>query len=98
MMVYYTFFTEVLSTDDLYRDGMGEISHDPRMKHLKTRRERLGTYNTFKTHKKNTQGSISTHNYILYPKVSYVPANKLLSTRESAHTRFHDYRVIIISS
>ena len=39
--MYHAFLTEVLSTDALCRDGMGQISRDQRTKHLKTRREWL---------------------------------------------------------
>ena len=31
MMVYHTFFTELFFTDVLSRDGMGQISRDPRI-------------------------------------------------------------------
>ena len=38
-MMYHTFFTEVLSTDALCRDGTSQISRDPHTKHLKTQQE-----------------------------------------------------------
>ena len=80
LIVCYTHYIRA-SVDALYRDGTSEISHDPRTKLLKTRWEWLPRPS------KHTNGPISC---------SQRPHTHLpFSTRDFAHTRLHDFLVII---
>ena len=76
------------SVDALCRDGTSEISRDPRTKRLETRLERLVR---FSKHTSN----ISEISSLVIHKLSLAHTCLQFSTRESAYTRFHDFRVII---
>ena len=78
------------SIDSLYRDGTGEISRDPRTKRLKTQWEWLPRPSKY------TRNSVRADIY-LYTCSQRPHTHLQWSMREFAHTRFHDFRVIISS-
>ena len=76
------------SVDALCRDETDQISRDPHTKSILTRRERLASLRNAPA---VAHGFISSCTYAVIPH-TYLQ----FSTREFAHTRFLDFRVIII--